>query len=478
MKGSSEPGKTVRASKVEEMRKRHPRFVYDSFSLVRESSGLRASFHFILEPDVHFRPDVVVELACPSDSDSVDPSSLSNFVFHLGLVEMLSYWKAACSPEIVVRAGSLDPNQIGWWTNLLLNGMGEYFYVNEIDSTVTDLVRIDAAGKGSYPGPVSCQSRGERPLVLASGGKDTAVTLRLLQEAGIEFDCLLLNPTQAALNLVRQSGCRRTIVARRAIDPTLLRLNEAGYLNGHTPFSAYLSFLGVACGAALGHRYVIASNERSSSEGNVQFLDGQVNHQYSKSLEFEGGFRAYASAYLTPEVDYFSLLRPLYEIQIIWLFSDYPEFFQVFRSCNRGQREESWCGKCPKCVSIFTLSYPFVDQKDLIKIFGKNLFEEDSTVDMLMLLTGIGGQKPFECVGTFDETIAALYLSVAKAKRLAGGLPRALRWAEREVLPVHPDAALLARRSTSDWGDEHHLPPEYAAALKSKLGRKIAAGVG
>ncbi|HYM00053.1 MAG TPA: hypothetical protein VEZ90_13960 [Blastocatellia bacterium] len=470
-------------TQFDRLRSQHPKFTYDRFNFAHENGGIRASFHFRLEPDIEFQPEILIQI--PASLNAVDSAKLENVVFHLGLVEMLSYWKAACSPEIEIRAGSLKPDQIDWWTDLLRNGMGEFFYVNKIDPKRSDLVRITATGGAlpTVPGTVSpaqvkSQTAGEtqskRPLVLASGGKDTALTLHFLKESGTAFDCLMLNPTRAATDLVLQAKCPPPVVVSREIDKRLLQLNKEGYLNGHTPFSAYLSFLGVMNAVLFGHDYVIASNERSSNEGNVKFLNSQVNHQYSKSVDFEGKFRQYVSRYLTPAVEYFSLVRPLYEIQIMLLFSDYPEFFPVFRSCNRGQAQNAWCGVCPKCVCIFTLAHPFLSHGDLTGIFGRDLFQMESTVDMLKQLTGVAGQKPFECVGTLEETVAALHLSAAKLKKERRELPLALRWAEKEALPRYPDASVLARRILSDWGNENYLPPDYAERLKSKLKQKVA----
>ena len=45
-----------------------------------------------------------------------------------------------------------------------------------------------------------------RDLVLTSGGKDSVVTLELLRQAGRPFDCLLLNPSEAAFAVARQAS--------------------------------------------------------------------------------------------------------------------------------------------------------------------------------------------------------------------------------------------------------------------------------
>jgi hypothetical protein len=279
----------------------------------------------------------------------------------------------------------------------------------------------------------------------------------------------MLNPTQAASLLVNESGSSTPIIVRRAIDPRLLALNQAGYLNGHTPFSAYLAFLGVTCAILFSYSEVIVSNERSSNEGNVEYLGSVVNHQYSKSVGFEQRFREYIRRYLTSTVDYFSFLRPLHELQIARLFADYPKQFPLFKSCNRNQGENSWCGNCPKCVSVFTLLYPFVEDDVLTGIFGDNLFQRPVTIRLLRQMTGVEEYKPFECVGTFEETIAALYLGIERAEARHRALPAALSHVKKDILLDYPQAAQLAEKLLSDWGTDHHLPAKYAELLQARL---------
>jgi hypothetical protein len=455
-------------SKFERLREKHPKFVYDSFCLDRSGGNLKVRFAFLLYPDISFNPEVTFSSIDKSRIESLDPRVLENLIFHLGLIEMLSYWKAACSPEVIIKAGGLNPEQIRWWKDLLLHGMREFFFANQIDFRRTDLIRFSAPAR-NYENPCRDNLPKSRALVLASGGKDTALTLQLLREAGAEFNCLMLNPMQPALAIAQQAGCADPIVVNRTIDNRLLELNKAGYLNGHTPFSAYLAFLGTTAAVLFGYGRLIVSNERSSNEGNTEFLSAQVNHQYSKSFRFERLFREYVKSYLASGLEYFSLLRPLYEIQIIRLLADYPQCLPLFKSCNRMQREGSWCGVCPKCISVFTLFYPFLAEEELISIFGRNLFEQEAVMPVLRQLAGLDTPKPFECVGTIDETIAALYLACRKTRRTA--MPIALRYVEEKILPELPCAARLAEEVLSAWNEEHYLPPEYESLLKSRINR-------
>ncbi len=456
--------------RVEQLRRQHPRFIYDSFTADRLDEALKLCFHFTIEPDIQFAPETTIAAADWHRIQAFSPGALDLLVFHLGLIEMLSYWKATCSPEILVRAGSLDAQQIVWWTDLLLHGMREFFYVNQIDFTQPDFVRISTSSSPAQERNLTdCSLSQDRDLVLMSGGKDSALSVQLLREVGRDFHCLLLNPTPAAQAITAQAGDQAPIIARRTIDPRLLALNQAGYLNGHTPFSAYLAMLGVTCAVLCGYRRVIVANEHSADEGNVEFLGREVNHQYSKTLRFESAFRWYSQTYLTKDVHYFSLLRPLYEVQIARLFAHYPQYFDSFASCNRNQREGSWCRECAKCLSTFTLLYPFLHFNDVTRIFGADLFERAEALPLIRELLGFAEHKPFECVGTTEEMLVALYLSVQKARVYPGALPAVLRYAEAEIFPQHPNLPQRVENILRAWSDQHHVPQEYVDLLRQHL---------
>ena len=461
-----------------ELRQRHPRFVYERFVISRVGRSLRVEFRFRLEPDIEFTPETIFEQADWARIEEMPRSTLENYFFHLGLVEMLSYWKAACSPDIVVRAGSLSSEQTAWWMDLLRKGMGEYFYLNQIDFRSADLVRIISAGKpgvgrdsglgtrDSGRAEWRTPSRESRNLVLTSGGKDSVVTLETLRAAGQRFDCLLLNPTEAALAVAKQAECTEPIIVRRTIDQRLLDLNAAGYLNGHTPFSALLAFLGTAAAALGGHRRVIVSNERSAEEATVEYLGAPINHQYSKTFEFETAFREYSRNYLSPEIEYLSFLRPLYELQIAQRFATHPVYFPLFRSCNRGMATNSWCGRCPKCLFVWTVLYPFVEREELLRIFGSDLYAWGGAAEILRALLGLDAAKPFECVGTKEETLAALHLCVVEYNQQGLPLPPSLLTIRQTILASRSDLPALAQRILSSWTDQHHLPFKISALLK------------
>ena len=285
------------------------------------------------------------------------------------------------------------------------------------------------------------------------GGKDSVVTLEALKNIKRDINCFSLNPNPATEKIIRIAGCNDPVIVERKIDRELLELNEKGFLNGHTPFSAYLAFLSVLSAVLFNYMYVALSNEMSASEGNLEYLGEVINHQYSKSFRFEKRFREYSKKYLARTVEYFSFLRPLNEIQIAKYFSRCPKYFSAFLSCNEAFKTDSgkekptgkWCNKCAKCLFVYSCLYPFLSKERLNKIFGEDLFENKKLVPLMEELTGEKKFKPFECVGTREESLVAFYLSLEKAKT-DEEIPVVLSYFEQEILPKHKNLREEARK--------------------------------
>jgi hypothetical protein len=180
------------------------------------------------------------------------------------------------------------------------------------------------------------------------------------------------------------------------------------------PITGILSAVALACAVLFGFDTVAMSNEHSASAPNFVSDSIPVNHQFSKSLEFETDFSDYVSTHISPGIAYFSLLRSLSEIEIARRFSGSPEYFDSFRSCNTAFRQslskrgKSWCGDCPKCRFVFLALAPFVGKSELIRIFGRNLFDDEAQLPGFAALCGLAEHKPFECVGETSESAAAM----------------------------------------------------------------------
>ncbi|MDP2820760.1 MAG: hypothetical protein Q8O39_00960 [bacterium] len=409
--------------KLANLRKKFPKFVYEKYGYKLKGNDLIVSFKFSVEPDIFFNPSIKIKNLSETAKNKIKTQTFENLVFNLGMVEIYSYWKASCSPEILVRAGFLNKKQIDFWRNLLTKGMGEFFYANKIDFRLKNFVKYKIDSNKKFK-KINFTPKNKKVLVPMAGGKDSIVSLELLKS---EFDvnCFCLNPIKASLNVMKTAGIKKPLIVEREIDQNLLDLNKKGFLNGHTPFSAYLHFLSLLLAYLFDFKYVAFSNEKSADEENIRYLGKKINHQYSKSSDFEEKFRKYYKEFILQGIEIFSFLRHLSELEISYIFSGFKKYFPVFLSCNKpftiaarkSGSKAGWCGECPKCFSSFVSLYPFLEKQEILKIFNKNLFEDKKLLATMKSFLDEKKPKPFECVLTRKELKTALSGSIIKEKR-------------------------------------------------------------
>jgi len=165
-----------------------------------------------------------------------------------------------------------------------------------------------------------------------------------------------------------------------------------------------------------------------------------VNHQYSKSYQFERDCGDWLARRLGLPIRYFSLLRPFHELQIARQFAALPQYHFAFRSCNAGSKSNVWCGRCAKCLFVYLMLAPFLPEERMTAIFGENLLRKPELQGELRALLGESNEKPFECVGTVEEARAALDLLEGRPER--------------------------AQRLLRSWNPAHNIPAEFMPAAE------------
>ena len=446
-----------------ELRKEYPKFEYSKYHFELEKSGLVLNFEYNISKKIFYQHKVIFSKNENFES-KIQSVVFSNLIFHLGLAEMFSYWKTTCSPLIEISSGYLDKEQREWWEDLLTKGMGQYFYENKIDFTSKDFIKLTSSGERFNRKLI--QVEGDETLVPVGGGKDSIVTLEALMNADIASAALIVHPTTFySIKIAEKSGVKKVITVSRGLDPELLNLNSQGFLNGHTPYTNILFFISLIVAYLNGYKNVAFSNEKSSDEINIKYLDKFINHQYSKTFEFENKFRDYNQRYIS-NINLFSFLRPLYDIQIAKRFSKYEKYFDIFRSCNVGQQAGVWCCNCPKCLSTFILLFPFIGPKKIEKIFGHNLYEDEHLTRLLDELILESRAKPFECVGTREELKVGLFLSLNNYKK--NNLPKLLKYAKNNHLTDKKDIENKAKKILGNW-DDHNLSERFLKILRKEI---------
>lgn len=396
--------------KYNHLRESYPCFEYKGFEYDIVECDFVLRFHFCCK-NHSFTPTHTFKAKEFYSFNHLSKEQLDLLVFNIGMIELVSYWKAFCSPTILIHNYKLDSEQLAFWRKIYFYGLGEFFFINGIKTDINSFV--DFAFDTDRELKPCAFDLEDKYIVPIGGGKDSVVSLDLLYGAGRDVRTFIINPRGATLDCCKQAKIQRDEILenRRTIDAHLLELNAEGYLNGHTPFSAMLAFTSLLTAAFSKRKHIALSNESSANESTVK--GEKINHQYSKSLEFENDFRSYVAKYISTDFNYFSFLRPLSELHIAKLFSEL-KYHHVFKSCNAGSKQDIWCGNCPKCLFAFIILSPFVETKLLAEVFGKNLFEDENLKDYLLELCGVGEQKPFECVGTIDEVNMAIAMRIKR----------------------------------------------------------------
>jgi len=349
---------------------------------------------------------------------------------------------------------SLSPEEIAFFEKLVYNGMAEFRYVNNIP------IATRTAFSSDLPAPVSALQVNRElngRLLLNGGGKDGLTSGLLLQTAGLDFTLFQIGSGVAqskAADVLKNP----MVLFKREMEP--LRLE--GKFRGHRPTSAAIAISALLTAYMTGKRDVIASNENSANEPNLEVDGIEINHQYSKSFEFEKDLGDLLLLFGLP-LRYFSLLRPFHELQIVKLFAHQPvDASNSFISCNHGFRKGYWCKTCAKCAFI-SLAFTAVAPETI-----ENIFETDNSIAIPELerhvidLVSPELQKPLECVGTLYECQLA-------AKTILDRSPDLLSDTMRDVFV---DKTRLIKEGSLEefmrsFNSDHNIPTaEYAAVLK------------
>lgn len=398
--------------------------------------------------------------------EAVEPLVLHHLLAHVGMAFIPGFFALDTIEHVEVRTHHLPPESISFFQTYFKLGLAEFRSINQLP--LNQEVTFESVGAPCFERALFTGQR--QALLLNGGGKDSATAGELLKALDLPFFWLTSSQTPSQERVIALSGNPRAVyVGHRGNRKTIRRHRR---YKGHTPFIPLLAFISVLMAYLYECQYIVLANEYSSNFGNFEQDGVEVNHQYGKSRAFETLFARYVQDHLLAGVTYFSVLSPLYEIQIAKLFSAYPAYFAHFRSCNIGHRQDVWCKACPKCAFIFLLLAAFLKKEQLVAIFGSNLFEAAPIRDALVpMLTG--GPKPFECVGVREEFQLALYLALNQSEGAFANEP-ALRAAWTPYVQALDPAALTETYLTS-FDRPHTIPDAFQTDLHAIFSNHLTA---
>lgn len=440
-------------------------FIFERYAFAPDIGVLQLFYR--IEGGAQFEERIVFP-ATPRALSEADLAALDHALRLVFLLAGVSYYKTTCAESLRCEAFALDPTTAAFVKKVYRLGLGEFAHKNSIDLRQ----RINFIASDAPPPTPVALKLDHHLCVPIGGGKDSIVTLECLRTAAVPMTLFALGSASGIaapiMATIAQAGMSSMTVAR-TIAANLFTANAAGAYNGHVPITAILSAITIVCLILRGIDTTVMSNEHSASSPNLYSNGVAVNHQYSKSFEFEQDFSNYIQQHISPDIKYFSLLRPLSEVEIMRRFARLEQYHSIFRSCNTAFRQDAarrgqnWCCECPKCRFVFLALAPFVTRSHLIEIFGRNLLNEAEQTDGFAALCGLGTHKPFECVGEIDESVLLM-------RKLA----HSPEWSQ-DLIVQEMNRRLASTPLVTDTQYEqlftlqipHRVPPEYLQVLNA-----------
>lgn len=363
----------------------------------------------------------------------------------LAVVAGVSYAKAVA--PTTVEFPTIDLSDAGY--DLVCQtydeGMREFAFHNKLPLTTSFVINDEPRGE-NYQG--EARSGPGSPLIPFGAGRDSCVVASALRHLRPTLLTIGENPYAQR---IADTVSLPLLTASRTIDPRLIAMNESGAPNGHVPVTAINSLISLIVAELTGHTSVVMANEKSASQPTRIVDDIEINHQHSKSLEYEEAL-AIAADWAGSFVRYTSVLRNSSDYAISRAFATKcTDLHPLFMSCNQAmlrdasRRSDGWCCNCPKCRGMFLSLAPFMSPEHITEIFGVDMLNDEKQIDDFHALM-TDDLKPFECVADVHE-----------ARQSMLQLLKSPMWSQHVVVQASREIAsqqlLPLDNEESDWSD-------------------------
>ena len=332
----------------------------------------------------------------------------------LHLASGISYYKIFVCKNIN-HPYAMTADEAEFWNTVFVNGLGEFLYVNKIKPTLLAKFKMQ---KGQESTKTERVNFVPKVLLGIGGGKDSVVAGELLKSINVPVSGFVLatgDATGQTYDIAKIMDVSMQKI-ERTIDASLIKLQQRPDAHkGHVPISVLFAITGCLLAVADKTSYVVVANESSASIPGIQWEGQDINHQWSKSYEFELMMQSYIYKYVSNDMYYFSAIRPLSSVAVAKIFCKYSKYFNTYTSDNYSFRvdpakrpKNRWSLDSPKSLSSFILMSAWLNQEQLVEMFGRNFLNEPILEYLLFELTGLKGEVPLDCVGTPEELCASL----------------------------------------------------------------------
>ena len=108
--------------KFEELRERHKEFIYKDYEINDTNEYISIKYYFEIPNLSKFEPEIKILKKDIGFREDINSEFVKNIVFNMGMIELISYWKCACPPKVIIECGYLKEEQIQWFKKLYYLG--------------------------------------------------------------------------------------------------------------------------------------------------------------------------------------------------------------------------------------------------------------------------------------------------------------------------------------------------------------------
>lgn len=409
-------------------------FYFEWFSFDKKT--LKANFKYSFDKQEYFEEELDFFSEFFSVRKDLDDEKIDNLLFHIHIALWISYYKLFPTKKLIIESWFLDESDIKFWVSFYLNGLWEFFIKNDFD--FNDILHFENKLKTKINNKKIFIDN-DKSILMWGWWKDSIVTSLLLEEEKKDFVTFIFWKIDRIKKETLEVLWKKNMLVKRKMSDNLFKLNREGYYNWHVPITWIIAFVSLFSAYLYDFKNIVLSNEKSSNQWNIFWKWLDINHQYSKSLDFENSFRRYVFKNISESINYYSKLRDKFEFEIAEIFaSKAQKYFKTFSSCNKNfkilwdKQNHNWCNNCEKCAFVYLILSPFLKESEMIKIFSENLLDKKSLINIYKWLLWFYGHKPFECVWTYEENLQSAYKTLNNYG--TDNLPYILENLENEII--------------------------------------------
>ena len=266
--------------------KNFKKFYFEKFSF--DSKNLKAYFFYSFDKDERFKE--IIDFSCDKEfNKNFDENILNNFLFNLFIALWISYYKLFPINDLVIEKWYLNQKQIKFWKKFYLFWLWEFFVKNNFEIPKFNFINNDKNENKFLYWDYKLES--EKSLLMWWGWKDSIVSYNFIKN--INYDIFVVGKLDKIKENTIKLTWKSPIILKRELSENLFKLNHKWYYNWHVPITWIIAFISIVFSYLYNYKYTLLSNERSSSEENMIYNWVKINHQYSKSFEFEKDFSKY-----------------------------------------------------------------------------------------------------------------------------------------------------------------------------------------